>query len=131
MKKPNVKWIGIDYGAKLSGNTAVVWEEKGGLFCTQSAKGKDTDKWLGELIYSLQPEDIFIDAPLSLPAVYSHSGSDYFYRRCDRECKAMSPMFIGGLTARAMRLKDTLSEFNWHETYPRCRTELTTGTRQK
>ncbi|MGC9343758.1 MAG: hypothetical protein ACP5E3_13725, partial [Bacteroidales bacterium] len=53
-------------------------------------------------------EKLFIDAPLSLPGVYRDPGSydDYFYRKCDREIGAMSPMFLGGLTARAVRLKD-------------------------
>lgn len=53
-----------------------------------------------------------MDAPLSLPAAYFDSYyDDFFYRRCDRELSAMSPMFLGGLTARAMALKH-----RWRET---------------
>ena len=118
MKLERIKWIGIDYGAKLSGNTAVVWKDEKGLHCRQSEKGKDSDKWLGEVILNLQPESIFIDAPLSLPSVFTGKGEDYFYRECDRICKAMSPMFIGGLTARAMKIKDSFPDINWFETYP-------------
>ncbi|NNE25708.1 MAG: DUF429 domain-containing protein [Saprospiraceae bacterium] len=118
MKLAEIKWVGIDYGAKLSGNTAVVWQENAGLHCAQSLKGKDSDIWLKELLLRLNPERIFIDAPLSLPSVYSTEGQDYFYRQCDRECKAMSPMFIGGLTARAIKLKDELTKYQWFETYP-------------
>jgi predicted nuclease with RNAse H fold len=45
---------------------------------------------------------------------------DYFYRAGDRLLKAMSPMFLGGLTARAMRLKRTFVQQNIEvfETYP-------------
>jgi predicted nuclease with RNAse H fold len=62
-----------------------------------------------------------IDAPLSLPGVY-WLGSDYkdhFYRSCDRELKAMSPMFLGGLTARAINLTKKMNGTEVRETYPR------------
>ena len=62
-----------------------------------------------------------IDAPLSLPGVY-WLGSDYgdhFFRDCDRELKAMSPMFLGGLTARAISLTKRLNGTEIMETYPR------------
>jgi uncharacterized protein len=49
---------------------------------------------------------VCIDAPLSLPGVFTGLAGcdDYFYRASDRALRAMSPMFLGGLTARAMRL---------------------------
>jgi predicted nuclease with RNAse H fold len=53
--------------------------------------------------------------------VDKESYSDYFYRVADRELGAMSPMFLGGLTARAMKLKDYLEkmEMTVFETYPK------------
>ena len=63
---------------------------------------------------------MFIDAPLSLPGVYKGlvGYEDYFFRKADKALKAMSPMFLGGLTARAMRLQAYLRDFNFYETYP-------------
>jgi uncharacterized protein len=49
-----------------------------------------------EILDMLQPARIFMDAPLSLPQVFfGPSGNEFFYRRCGRELKAMSPMFLG------------------------------------
>ena len=96
--------IGIDYGAKLAGTTAICFEQSGQLKIWQSEKKKDADKFVQESIKQLQPTTVFIDAPLSLPLAYFGEGENYFYRECDKILKGMSPMFLGGLTARAMRL---------------------------
>jgi uncharacterized protein len=47
-------------------------------------------------------------------------GKEYFYRAVDKQVKAMSPMFLGGLTALAIKLKDEASTFQvaLFETYP-------------
>lgn len=100
-----MKILGLDFGSKMAGTTAVCFDA-GGLQFEQSQKGKDADAFIMEIVDMLQPSKIFMDAPLSLPKAYfGQSGNDFFYRRCDRELKAMSPMFLGGLTARAIRLK--------------------------
>jgi len=79
----------------------------------------------------LKPEFAFIDAPLSLPRAYfpkasfndksnnqsSETKEDYHFRKCDRELNAMSPMFLGGLTARAISLKSRIA-IPLYETYP-------------
>jgi predicted nuclease with RNAse H fold len=98
---------GIDFGKKLSGNT-VICEKNGDLTrFYRASKDTDADKFITGLIKDVRPEIIFIDAPLSLPAAYhdSENYQDYFYRLCDRQLKAMSPMFLGGLTARAIKMK--------------------------
>ncbi|MEO1517559.1 MAG: DUF429 domain-containing protein [Bacteroidota bacterium] len=112
--------VGIDYGSKLAGTTVLCWEQDGQLHYQQSEKKKDADQWLIQLIQELSPPEVFIDAPLSLPAAYHGKGEDFFYRDCDRELRAMSPMFLGGLTARAMKLRHLLSpqQIVFQETYP-------------
>jgi len=70
------------------------------------------------------PSALFLDAPLSLPGVYALKQphhTDYFHRDCDKQLNAMSPMFLGGLTARAMKLASTLraSGVPVFETYPK------------
>jgi predicted nuclease with RNAse H fold len=39
-----------------------------------------------------------------------HASEDYFYRKADKSLRAMSPLFLGGLTARAMQLKHRLNQ---------------------
>ena len=111
--------FGIDYGSKLAGTTVVCLENAGTLELHQSQKGKDADLFIRNLINLFRPEKVFIDAPLSLPAAYYGIGSDYFYRVCDRELKAMSPMFLGGLTARAIKLASSHPDVEFFETYPK------------
>jgi uncharacterized protein len=118
------KIMGIDYGSKLAGTTAAVMLNGGRLEVWQSERGQNADEWLTDLASSLQPKVVYIDAPLTLPKVYTQgvytSAEEYFYRVCDKEVQAMSPMFIGGLTARAIKLKAKLSETGIAvlETYP-------------
>jgi len=118
--------IGIDYGSKLAGTTVLCWANKKQLHLAQSQKKQDADQWLQEQVEALKPSRIYLDAPLSLPSAYFGKGTDYFYRACDRELKAMSPMFIGGLTARAMRLAGQWREagFEVIEIYPAQLTRL-------
>jgi uncharacterized protein len=119
---------GIDYGAKMAGTTVVAFVEGGVLRFAASAKKQDADRFLLDFFAGHAPGKIFIDAPLSLPEVYSLGSAhlpegevpDYHYRACDRALGAMSPMFLGGLTARAMKLAFILRKRGWevHETYP-------------
>jgi uncharacterized protein len=111
---------GIDFGSRLAGTTAICYLEKKGLSIIQSKKRQDADLFIIDFIDRYKPGKIFIDAPLSLPSRYRGEGTNYFYRAADREVRAMSPMFIGGLTARAIKLKDTLTDLGIEvfEVYP-------------
>lgn len=122
--------IGVDYGAKLAGTTVIAELHKGQALATislrQSNKNEDADDMLQGYISSAllrqAPLLIFFDAPLSLPGVYTQpqNYTDYFYRAGDKLLHAMSPMFLGGLTARAMRLKALFNQeqVRFFETYP-------------
>jgi len=112
--------LGIDYGSKMAGTTAICYQEGEELVVVQSEKKKDADLFIKEKVSILKPKQIFIDAPLSLPGAYFGNGEDYFYRACDRQLKAMSPMFLGGLTARAMKLAKTFEDqgIQCYESYP-------------
>lgn len=124
MREEKLQHMGVDYGSKQAGTTAAAMLVKGQLQVWQSVKGQDADNLLMELAHELQPKIIYIDAPLTLPKVYTQATpsptSDYFYRQADRELQAMSPMFIGGLTARAIKLRVQLAEtgIGVIETYP-------------
>jgi predicted nuclease with RNAse H fold len=100
--------FGIDYGSKLAGTTVICFDLEGHLHVVQSEKKKDADAMILERSLALRPQLIALDAPLSLPPAYFDLGDDFFYRTCDRELRAMSPMFLGGLTARAMRIQKIL-----------------------
>jgi predicted nuclease with RNAse H fold len=118
--------IGIDYGSKLAGTTVLSllpWPVSLPVRRVQSAKGQDADTLILDTIQLLEGRCLIgLDAPLSLPGVYRGlpGCSNYFYREADRSCSAMSPMFLGGLTARAMQLSATLSEAGhpMYEVYP-------------
>jgi uncharacterized protein len=110
--------LSIDYGSKLAGTTAVCFEKNNQLHLAQSVKKQDADAWLRQLISTKKPAAVYIDAPLSLPGVYRGEGSDYFYRAGDRAVGAMSPMFLGGLTARAMQLRAAFPAIPFFEIYP-------------
>ena len=102
--------VGIDYGSKLAGTTVIAFESEGEITLISSKKNQDADQMILDFVEEYNPELIGLDAPLSLPGVYSHPGrfDDYFYRLADKEVSAMSPMFLGGLTARAMKLKSLI-----------------------
>lgn len=111
--------MGIDYGAKLAGTTAVCYNDGDSIVIHTSVKKKDADAFIMRLVKDYQPEIIAIDAPLSLPAAYSTGQGSFFYRKADEELKAMSPMFLGGLTARAMKLRRDIGiQTDVIETYP-------------
>jgi predicted nuclease with RNAse H fold len=116
------KLVGIDFGSKLAGSTVICSYYKGRLHFDASKIREDADAFITKKLGLLSPELVFMDAPLSLPGRYSGRENfvDYFYREADRELGAMSPMFIGGLTARAIRLKDwmTTQGMMVFETYP-------------
>lgn len=112
--------FGIDYGSKLAGTTVITYDINGALYQRSSVKKEDADEMVQKLAMELRPKAIYLDAPLSLPNAYFGKGKDYFYRKSDKELKAMSPMFLGGLTARAMKLKVQLESIGItvYETYP-------------
>lgn len=111
--------FGIDYGSKLAGTTAICHLVDGMLNIQCSKPKKSADDFLLNYLLTKSPGRIFIDAPLSLPEAYYGKGSDYFYRDCDRALSAMSPLFLGGLTARAISFKHKLPDFTFYETYPK------------
>ncbi len=119
----NKPLVGIDYGSKLAGTTAIAWSfNRQEVFFAQSKKGEDADAFLRAKISELQPIEIHIDAPLSLPGVYKNLAGyeNFFYRQADRDLGAMSPLFLGGLTARAMQLSACLAvdKISCREVYP-------------
>ncbi|CAA9230137.1 MAG: hypothetical protein AVDCRST_MAG56-874 [uncultured Cytophagales bacterium] len=119
-----MRLCGVDYGSKLAGTTVVCTLDvsTGGVHFGGSAAKADADAFLLDCLRQSQPALIFLDAPLSLPGVYRGlpGCADYFYREADRQLAAMSPMFLGGLMARAMQLKATLERNGLvvYETYP-------------
>lgn len=120
--------LGIDYGSKMAGTTAIALMKKyNEVELFQSKKNQDADQMIIDFV--LKHKDIwlvFLDAPMSLPSVYNDGKSeDYFYRAADKALSAMSPMFLGGLTARAMKLKRKLNNLGLKvvETYPKALSE--------
>lgn len=117
----NVLW-GIDYGKKRSGNTVICERRGKEVRFFQAEKNKDADRFILDRIQESPPDRIFMDAPLSLPgAFYDESRYDnFFFRQCDQQIGGMSPMFLGGLTARAIRLKSIVSgmDIPMMEAYP-------------
>jgi predicted nuclease with RNAse H fold len=123
-------FAGIDYGSKTSGNTVVCHHDGTAVYFYEADK-KDADLFIIDWITKYKSVQnrpalttIFLDAPLSLPAVYQSivGFSNYHYRQCDVALKAMSPMFLGGLTARAIELKQHLQKkmnVETHEVYPK------------
>ena len=112
------KIAGVDYGAKMSGNTVIAHFLNKQIHFSQVEKKKDADAWLTKELETLQTDLVYLDAPLSLPAAYFGTGESYHYREADKITRAMSPMFLGGLTARAMSLKASLNNLKFHEIYP-------------
>ncbi len=98
--------MGIDFGAKRSGKTVIAFNFDHFLHFRQCKTGKDADQFLMTELKSLKPICIAIDAPLTLPRAYFGEGHDYMYRHADRQLAGMSPMFLGGLTARAVAIKN-------------------------
>ena len=118
----DILW-GIDYGKKLSGNTVICQKKGSEVNFFKVGINQDADQFILDHMHKHQPDVIFIDAPLSLPAAFydPEKHDNYFFRRCDQELGAMSPMFLGGLTARAIRLKTIIEKQGIiiRETYPK------------
>lgn len=114
--------IGIDFGGKLNGTTVICYLKNRRLTYLQSTKKQDSSEMIKDFVSGHKPEFVFIDVPLSLPGVYLglKGCTDYMYRLADRELDAMSPMFLGGFTARGIELKDYLESqgIKVIETYP-------------
>ncbi len=113
-------FIGVDHGAQTAGTTVICYQKSGLFRFERSAKGQEADTFLADWVATHRPSAIYIDAPLSLPSAYFGKGSDYIFRRADREAGGMSPMFLGGLTARAIRLATQWRAMGIkvHEAYP-------------
>lgn len=110
--------MGIDFGAQLSGNSVIAHLNNDQVQFIQVAKKKHTDSWLKSMFEEINPESVYIDAPLSIPNAYHGQGQNFHYRKADIETSAMSPMFLGGLTARAMSLKNSFKTVAFYEVYP-------------
>jgi predicted nuclease with RNAse H fold len=115
------KILGIDYGGKTTGNCAIAFVEDKEIISFQIPKNRNPDTEIIDFIKQRKINLVFIDAPLSLPIVYQNPnlGSNYHYRQADIETKAMSPMYLGGFTARAMELRNNLRDIEVNETYPK------------
>lgn len=115
--------IGIDFGSRYAGTTviAVASTRRGKITNVElisTRRGEDSDHVIlssvRNIVSNVNPTKITvgIDAPLSLPMatrkVRPAPESDFLFRKCDRELEAMSPLFLGGLTGRAMKLAATL-----------------------
>jgi predicted nuclease with RNAse H fold len=115
--------FGIDFGSKLTGNTVIAIFQNPRIIFMDVDKGVDADQFILNAADHFKPSHVFIDAPLSLPGVYKNIDgcSNYHFRHADLDLKAMSPMFLGGLAARAMQVKDQLEQKGAlvFETYPR------------
>lgn len=114
------RFWGIDYGSKLAGTTVIAQYDGGHVSLLHSQKKQDADAMILALARQTPPDFVLLDAPLSLPGVYRSlpDCTDYFYRAADKVVRGMSPMFLGGLTARAMQLSTQLAPIPVHETYP-------------
>jgi len=114
-------FIGADFGSKRAGTTAIAYHEEGSIHVLQSIKGEDADKFIRNYVVALNAEHLFLDAPLSLPKGLTSDSEEVFYREADRQLQAMSPMFLGGLTSRAILLKKQLQKQGRkvYEIYPK------------
>lgn len=116
-------YFGIDFGSKYTGNIVIAILQGTDILFLDVDKNVDADQFILSANEHFKPEWIFIDAPLSLPGVYNNIDEldSYHFREADKECQAMSPMFLGGLLARAMELKKLLEDSGTKvfETYPK------------
>jgi predicted nuclease with RNAse H fold len=117
-------YFGIDYGSRYTGNTVIAILQGMDILFLDVEKKVDADNFIFNATQHFKPNWIFLDAPLSLPGIYSQKSknSNYHFRLADLECRAMSPMFLGGLAARAIELKTRIElelKIKVFETYPR------------
>lgn len=114
-------FVGIDYGSKMAGTTCIALQLGGEMHVHQSEKNKDADAFILKILAEYNILHVYLDAPLSLPLAYFGKGDDFFYRKADKMLQAMSPLFLGGLSARSMKLKHDLFKKNiaCTEVYPK------------
>ena len=114
---------GVDYGGKTTGTTVLAVWQAGQFALHPTRVNQNADRWLLNTLTELQPSLVFMDAPLGLPGVYRglKGCTDYHKRAVDHTVGAMSPMYLGGFTARAMELAAQLTAagLQVHETYPK------------
>jgi len=118
--KTDVRICGIDYGSQMAGTTRICFNDGDQLHIAASEKKKSADQFILQFFENEEFSIVGLDAPSSLPAAYYKAGSDFHYREADRAVQAMSPMFLGGLTARAMQLRAQL-QLRCVEVYPGAR----------
>ncbi|MEM8628668.1 MAG: hypothetical protein AAGF04_01125 [Chlamydiota bacterium] len=116
-------WIGVDFGAKTRASTALTSSRGDQISAVLCPLKGDVDAWLYAHIKKIRAAHVFLDAPLSLPRIYFDPAdlhSSHHFRQVDRDLGAMSPLFLGGLTARAIALKASLEKIGvaCYETYP-------------
>jgi len=117
-------YCGIDFGARSRCSTAICRVCTNHLRVSLVPKAQDVDRWLVNVIMEENIQQVYIDAPLSLPLKYfdhSDEASTFHHRQADLELRAMSPLFLGGLTARAITLRHEMSQhgIQFYETYPK------------
>jgi len=101
--------FGISYGSKLSGNTVIAILNINKIYFLDVEENTNADDFIFNAAQHFKPDVVFLDAPLSLPArCCGKKGNDFHFRKADIQLKAISPMFLGGITARAMQLKSRL-----------------------
>ncbi|MCB0794961.1 MAG: DUF429 domain-containing protein [Flavobacteriales bacterium] len=112
--------VGIDLGSRSTGNTVICSWEQGRFVFHRAPEAANNDGWLLTRLRKLAAKAIYVDAPLSLPGAFFGKGSDHFFRLADKEAGGMSPMFLGGLTARAIQLAESIRAAGAivHEAYP-------------
>lgn len=119
--------VGIDLGGRTTGKTGLSFldtdlnEIKNYSREYISERCGKSDKELIRFVESFNADVIGIDAPLSLPDFKSEN---YLYRNCDKKLKALSPMTLGEITARAIHIKENLSCKDIFEVYPKTLLEL-------
>ena len=122
-----MKLIGIDLGGRTTAKTSIslldIEKKEVVLFSKEYISnicGKSDSSFI-KFVNDLDPDVIGIDAPLSLP---DFTSENYLYRKCDKELKALSPMTLGEITARAIYLKNNFTSSYIFEVYPKTLLEL-------
>lgn len=114
--------FGINFGSKLSGNTVISLVKQNKIYFIDVDEDVDADMFIYNAAKHFRPDVVFLNAPLSLPGAYTNtcSYSDYEYREADKQICSISPMIAGGITARAMALKDKLESDFDSKVYETC-----------
>lgn len=114
--------FGIAYGSKLSGNTVISIMKNNKIYFLDVDENVDCDEFILNAARHFKPEIVYINAPLSVPAVYKcvNGFKDHQFRKADKELCSISPMIIGGVTARAIELKEKLEAELETKVYETC-----------